>query len=223
MGERQSLIGPVLGVAMVAALAFAGALRLPDEATPAVADVRLRIVQPNTPQEDKYRSGLVLQNWRTLLDLTAKPGLDKVTHVIWPEAAPPFLLSEETVALDEIAEVLPPDVPLLTGAVRIDRTRAFDDRPFFNSFYVVDSEGRIESTYDKAHLVPFGEYMPFAGFLDGWGITKIVQLPGGLREGPGPRTLSVSGAPPFGPSFATRLSFPAPRSTPPHGRVGWLT
>ncbi len=206
--ERQSLLGPALGLAIVAGVALAGALRLPDEATPAVADVRLRIVQPNTPQEDKYRPGLVLQNWRTLLDLTAKPGLDKVTHVIWPEAAPPFLLSEEAVALGEIAEVLPPGVPLLTGAVRIDRTRAFDDRPFFNSFYVVDSEGRIESTYDKAHLVPFGEYMPFAGFLDAWGITKIVQLPGGLREGPGPRTLSVSGAPPFGPLICYEIIFP---------------
>jgi apolipoprotein N-acyltransferase len=177
-------------------------------ATNATVDgVRLRIVQPDTAQQDKYKDELILGNWQTLLSLTNRPGLDTITHVIWPEAAPPFILSRETIAQEVIGQLLPDTAVLLTGAVRAEKSGNARAN-WYNSMHVVSGEGKIIATYDKAHLVPFGEYLPLDSYLEWIGITKIVQVAGRFGSGPGPRTLSIPGTPPFGPLICYEIIFP---------------
>ena len=58
--------------------------------------------------------------------------------------------------------------------------------------YVIGDDGEILDVYDKVHLVPFGEYLPFQGFLEGLGIRQITELPGGFSAGPRRRTLTLA-------------------------------
>lgn len=209
-GDRARGREWILPAAMFALLATAlvfGIVRLSNAGAEIVDGVRIRIVQPNTAQQDKYKDELLVANWQALLQLTKKPGLDKITHVVWPEAAPPFVLTREPVALEMIGEVLPDQAVLLTGAVRAQQS----DRPrgdWFNSMHVISGKGQILATYDKAHLVPFGEYLPLDSLLESIGITKIVQVAGRFKAGPGPRTLEVPGAPPVGPLICYEIIFP---------------
>lgn len=209
-GDRDRGRDWILPAAMYAILAAAlvfGIVRLSDAGDETVDGVRIRIVQPNTAQQDKYKDELLVANWQTLLQLTKEPGLEDITHVVWPEAAPPFVLSREPMALEMIGEVLPDDAVLLTGAVRAQAS----ERPrgdWFNSMHVISGKGEILATYDKAHLVPFGEYLPLDDLLESIGITKIVQVAGRFKSGPGPRTLEVPGAPPVGPLICYEIIFP---------------
>lgn len=199
-----------------------GLVRLANASDETVPGVMLRIVQPNTPQEEKYVPHLRWQNWLRLLELTNEPGLERVSHVIWPEAAPPFLLDSDPEALAMIAEILPPSATLLSGTVRIDRAKGEDQRGTpYNSFQVIDSVGEVTATYDKAHLVPFGEYLPFEEFLTALGIRKIVAIPGTFGRGEGPRTLKLPDAPPFAPLICYEIIFPG-AVTDPADRPAWL-
>jgi apolipoprotein N-acyltransferase len=195
-------------------------MRLPSGAAPLDDAVTLRIVQPNVPQSEKWRGELMERNWRLLLDLTRKPGLETRTHVIWPEAAPPFFLLQEPVALQVIAQVLPDTATLLSGTVRTEGEG--DNRAFFNSMAAVSGEGTVLATYDKSHLVPFGEYLPLYRVLEPLGFTKITGgMHEGYREGPGVRTLTVPHTPPFGLLICYEVIFPA-AVVAPGERPDWL-
>jgi apolipoprotein N-acyltransferase len=82
-------------------------------------------------------------------------------------------------------------------------------RVFFNSLYIFGSHGHLLSTYDKFHLVPFGEYLPFEPFLHELGITKLVGFPGSFAAGNGPHTYPVPGAPSVGPLICYEILFPS--------------
>jgi apolipoprotein N-acyltransferase len=105
-----------------------------------------------------------------------------------------------------IAQVLPDTTSLLTGVVRVEREG--ERRRFFNSMAAITGEGRVTGVYDKAHLVPFGEYLPLYQVLEPLGITKITGGTGGYSEGAGVRTLSVPNTPSFGPLICYEMIFP---------------
>jgi apolipoprotein N-acyltransferase len=162
---------------------------------------------------------LLQHHWRQLIDLTRAPGLETRTHVIWPEAAPPFLLLREPEALQILADALPDRTSLLTGVVRIEGVGA--NERFFNSMAAVSGDGRVLATYDKSHLVPFGEYLPFFGLLESMGISKITGGKEGYSEGPGAKTLSIPNTPPFGPLICYEVIFPDAVVEPGH-RPDWF-
>lgn len=148
----------------------------------------LRLVQPNISQEDKWRRGNEDAVFQSYLDLTSMPGLSDVDGVIWPESAFPFLIMQTPDALARIDSVLPDATTLLTGAVRVKPPeRIFSDTPpklkFFNSLLVFDDRAQRQHVYDKRRLVPFGEFMPFGDQLEKWGITNLVNIPGGFAKG----------------------------------------
>jgi apolipoprotein N-acyltransferase len=99
---RARLIPCVLALAFVA-MWIGGAIRLVSAPTSYVAGVRLRIVQPDVAQADKYRRSLQAVHWNELLDLSHVNHGPPPTHIIWPEAAPPFLLERAPSALSDIA------------------------------------------------------------------------------------------------------------------------
>jgi len=174
---RRPWLAPALSAAILASLAGFGALRLQANPTAYVDGVRLRIMQPNLQQDEKFNYSQKQQVMRRYVALSGRPGgpgasgMRDVTHLIWPESAFPFFLTRDAEALAQIAALLPEGSVLITGAVRAPEsvpdaaiTRAY------NSVYVIDHDGSILSVYDKVHLVPFGEYLPFEACLKQFGL-----------------------------------------------------
>lgn len=210
----------VLGaVALVAAGWTWGALRLPGEPA-AVPDVRLRLVQPNIPQTLKWDASEREANLRRTLALTTAEGFTSRTHVIWPETAMPFAITDVNpngpALRAALAGVTPPGGLLVTGAVRVVRDNPMMPQ-LWNSLQAVNALGDIVATYDKHHLVPFGEYVPFReqlrqfqGFLpDFLGGLVTPAGPVDFSAGPGPVTLDLPGLPPASPLICYEAIFPA--------------
>ncbi|MEM8688004.1 MAG: apolipoprotein N-acyltransferase [Pseudomonadota bacterium] len=179
--------------------------------------VKVRLVQPNIPQNRKwdprYRTE-IFSGLLELSDMATTPevtGVKDVTHVIWPESAIPFLLEANPQATAKIAELLPENVTLITGALRRalqGKPGTPDDNRARNSVLVINHEGQTVASYDKAHLVPFGEYLPLASILEPWGLRKMVTLPGGFVPGVGPRSIRLDTAPPVSLLVCYEIIFP---------------
>ena len=216
--DKRAWAVPIAMTLLFALLAIGGDIRLALTPEANVAKVHLRLVQPNVPQDEKYVFADRARNWQWLIDLSnAQSSEGDPTHIIWPEAAPPFLLGRNPRALDDVA-VLTEHRVLMTGAVR-----GFRDEKgahYFNSFYIFGHGGQLIGTYDKFHLVPFGEYLPLEALLERLGITKLVDSPGGFTPGPGPQTFAVPGAPPIGPLICYEILFPDAVTGPM--RPGWF-
>ena len=91
----------------------------------------------------------------------------------------------------------------------------------YNSLLVIDDQGRVIGSYDKIHLVPFGEYLPFQDFLESFGVMQLTGVRGGFSVGAGPRLLTVPGAPPASPLICYEIIFPDEVSEKGE-RPGWL-
>ena len=216
---RPKWLLPCSMAALFVVLWVGGEVRLAAVPTAYVPGVRLRLVQPNIPQAEKYRWNYVVRNWERLISLSTKPATLAPTIIVWPEAAPPFLLAREPVALDQIAILTAKDRVLMTGAVRGERD-AVDGWHYHNSFYLFGRAGQLLATYDKFHLVPFGESMPFEKTLDAWGISKLTGMKGSFVPGDGPHTYDVPGAPSIGPLICYEILFPG--AVVGASRPGWL-
>ena len=212
----ERLVVPGIAAGLILAMAVLGAVRIPSAPGPVADGVRLRLMQPNLPQDAKFNPRNRDAIMRRYLALSAEPGvdgrgLDGVTHIVWPELAFPFLLHRDPSALSGIAGLLRPGRILVTGAARMD-----DPLPgetvgrFFNAIQVVDDRGAILGAYDKVHLVPFGEYIP--GFLETlihWvGLRQFVHIPGGFEPGARHGTLAVPGLPPIAATICYEAIFP---------------
>jgi len=213
---RARLIPPVLAIVFVAILWGAGAARLPAGPAPVVDDVRLRIVQPNIPQHLKWKRDLRERHLAALLRLSRHPPDARPTHVIWPETAVPFLVSRDEQMRRIIATAAPPGGLLLTGSLRATPA---GQRPFrlWNSFHAIDPRGTIRATYDKYHLVPFGEYVPLRGLF---GISKITEGRTDFTAGPPPRAIELPGLPPVVPQICYEIIFPGEAASA--ARPGWI-
>jgi apolipoprotein N-acyltransferase len=144
------------------------------------------------------------------VSLTEKD-LKDVDLVIWPETAVPFLLADTPEALQAIGAVLPSGTSLLVGSARL--VEAFDANGarttrIYNSLLVINDLGEVIGGYDKIHLVPFGEYLPFQDFLEGFGVMQLTGVRGGFSAGTGPRLLAVPGAPSASPLICYEIIFP---------------
>lgn len=196
-----------------------GAMRLSSVAPHYVPRVRLRIVQPDVAQAEKYVSALRTRHWQELIDLSRVHHGPPPTHIIWPEAAPPFLLQRAPRALADVAALTAGNAVLMTGAARVERDSSGMPE-VYNSFHIIARRGQILATYDKFHLVPFGEYVPFQQALHALGIDKLVNQAGDFEGGDGPHTFNVPGAPPAGPLICYEVLFPAQVTAAQ--RPGWF-
>jgi len=122
--------------------------------------VKLSVVQPNIPQEMKWAASsrkLIMERY---FDITDKAAGDNPDLIIWPEAALPVVLEEEPsyyLSLRDYVQGI--SRHLLFGAV------TFKDGFYYNSAVFLSSNADLLGQYDKLHLVPFGEYIPFRNLL----------------------------------------------------------
>jgi apolipoprotein N-acyltransferase len=221
-----------LGVFALALLAAFGVFRLSAPPASLVAGVKFRIMQPNIAQDANFRpqnKDAIMRRYLALSDRATSPtstGVADITHLIWPESAFPFLLAREPQALAQIAELLHGGATLITGAARVAERTSSDTRDhYFNSIQVVDSHGVLLDRYDKRHLVPFGEYLPFADFFDRFGVTQFIHFPGGFDAGSGSNILHARGLPDAFPLICYEAVFPQEIGSifrPDESRAGWL-
>ena len=216
-----------IGLVVLAAFVGYGAARLWSHPTAYVDGVKLRIMQPNLPQDDKFNysaKAQVMDRYLRLSDRATGPhsnGARDVTHLIWPEAAFPFFLTREPDALAQIAALLKPSTELITGAVRPASNASASDPRAYNSIYVIDADGSIRGIYDKVHLVPFGEYLPFQRVLERLGLMQLTKVVGGFLSGDRRRAIDVAGAPKILPLICYEAIFPD-AAVPQGERPGWL-
>jgi apolipoprotein N-acyltransferase len=210
---------------VLAGLVSYGAVRLLGHPTTYVAGVKLRIMQPNLQQDVKFNytaKNQVMARYLALSDRATGPqssGVRDVTHLIWPESAFPFFLAREPDALAQIAALLKPGTELITGAVR--PAASAEGPRAYNSVYVIDPDGSIHGIYDKVHLVPFGEYLPFQNLLERFGLRQLTKQVGGFLSGSRRRAMEVPGAPTMLPLICYEVIFPG-NAVPAGERPGWL-
>jgi apolipoprotein N-acyltransferase len=176
--------------------------------------IRVRIVQADIDQAAKWRPENSAEIFNDYLALTKSgpKGLTGISLVVWPETAVPFLLADSPEALAMIGEALPEGTSLLVGSARLVEERnsqgALAATRIYNSLLVIDDKGEVVGGYDKIHLVPFGEYLPFQDFLESLGVMQLTGVRGGFSAGRGPRLLAVPGAPPASPLICYEIIFP---------------
>ncbi|GMG82183.1 apolipoprotein N-acyltransferase [Paralimibaculum aggregatum] len=182
----------------------------------------LRIVQPNAVQHLKWKAGhREIFAARLRAHSGAAPGpLGPPAAVIWPETAITFLPQDAPAAVAGIAASAG-GAPLITGAMFYDWTES-GERRWSNSLMMVTPQGAIAARYDKHHLVPWGEYVPFRWLLERLGLDAIAGMGGaGFVPGPGPRVLDLPGLPAFAPAICYEMIF-ADGIVPEGPRPGWI-
>ncbi len=191
-----------------------GIWRLPTHPAPTVEGVSLRLVQPAIDQREKWKPENEQEIFNRYLSLSTtatapdKQGLSGTTHLIWPESAFPFLLTERRDALAAISAMLPDGTSLITGAARVERAATQNASGFvFNSVYVVDGDGEIAAAADKVHLVPFGEYLPFQEFAESLGLQQLTGTKGGFEPGSSRKLISTGIGPKFLPMICYEIIF----------------
>jgi apolipoprotein N-acyltransferase len=201
--ERERRAALILAVvAMLPAVAF---LRIPVSAPG--AGVSVRIVQPNTGQDEKYEPAQLQEHERLYLRLSGRPtGAARV--LLWPEAATPRFLELDPDARSTFAALLGPDDILLTGGESVVVDQHGIAQTYHNSVFALDSRGRILWRYDKSHLVPFGEYLPMRPLLESIGLSRLVPGDEDFASGPGARSFDLPSKRSVGIQVCYEIIFP---------------
>lgn len=201
----------VPSIAALVAIAIWGQARLATHETEYDLAVSLRLVQANVKQSEKWRSHLIDSHFDRHMRLSRgdsdRGRAEGVKLVIWPETA----VQRETFDRDSsllrwrMSRLLEFGSYAITGAPRFQRTP--DGAQYFNSLFAFNSRGQLYGRYDKAHLVPFGEYLPFQGLLNAVGLNQLTGSQA-FTSGDGPKTIRLPGVPPFSPLICYEIIFP---------------
>ncbi|MGF7159032.1 apolipoprotein N-acyltransferase [Rhodoligotrophos appendicifer] len=214
--RRRRMLPLAIIVAVLGVLWTGGAIRVAQEPADSSTHLRLRIVQPNIEQGQKWDPEHAQEVLSLFLRLSSEntkenpAGLDSINYVIWPESAVPYLVAERADVRGAIGAILPPDTMLFTGALRREPDPQAPDSMgiFYNSLLVLNGSGAVTAHYDKAHLVPFGEYLPFETWLKPLGFRRLVTLPEGFQAGEAAETLKAEAVLPFSPLICYEIVFP---------------
>ena len=203
----------ILVVLLCASLWGYGTFRL--NGAPLTSDtirgVRLRLVQPNIPQGQKWNKAQAEDMLMKHVHLSREKGAENLTHVIWPETATQFFLEQDEFARAMAINALKPGAILITGALRIEKFPDSPDKNFplkmFNGVLAFDDAGYLLGKYDKSHLVPFGEYAPLRSVFPF--MRKFTPGAFDFTEGKGVETLDIKRTLPVGMLVCYEVIFPA--------------
>lgn len=187
-----------------------GAGRLQNTFDSANKDYIVRIVQPNIAQTVKWDPETRALQEEDLWRLTSKPTYwrdAKFTPnlIVWPETAMSLLNTADVRRMEyNLQTQLPRNAVLTAGVMETELDEATKQVQWFNRISVYNSSKRL-ATYDKSHLVPFGEYLPFQQY---WPVKPVAFAEGQFQAGSGVQTLTVPGAPSFSPLICYETLFP---------------
>lgn len=213
--RRGRITGAALAVALLAAVWAGGSVRL--SAPDPVRDpaIRVRLVQPNATQALKWQPGM----WQVFLDrmilASGAPADPPPDLIVWPETSVPYLLEDAGFVFAE-ALATSGGIPMAVGVQRAEGQR------YYNSLVAVGPDGAVFASYDKHHLVPFGEYVPLGDQLGRFGISAFAAQAGyGYSAGPGPRVLDLGRAGKVLPLICYEAVFPQDLRAAPE-RADWI-
>ena len=203
-----------LGSAVILAAALGFGLWRLDQPLPEPRPGTLRLVQPNAEQSAKWEAARAREFLDRLLSLTAQGEPAELT--IWPETSVPYMLEYAPEVAGMIMRASG-GKPVALGIQREEGER------FYNSLRVLEGADVETARYDKAHLVPFGEYIPFGDLAYAWfGLRAFAAQAGNsYSAGPGPQVLDLG---PFGkvlPLICYEAIFPREVNAMPE-RADWM-
>lgn len=171
----------------------------------------LMLVQTGTRIEDKHAEGGLVRSLESAIGQTrsALASGPAPAAVIWPEATVELPMEEMPELRAAVTQGFAPGTLLLTGGVGLERDSTGAIEAATNSLYALDHQGRILARYDKAHLVPGGEYLPLRAIAEPLGLARLVPGSIDFRPGPGPVTWSLPGLPRVAPNICYEIIFPA--------------
>ncbi|HWT42051.1 MAG TPA: apolipoprotein N-acyltransferase, partial [Sphingopyxis sp.] len=162
--------------------------------------VPITVVQPNVGQQDKWEGSKADANFAKLARLTA-PKDDTPRLILWPEAAVPDYLEAgypapyydrtPAEARARLVRLMNPNDLMLLGALKLELDKAGDVVGARNAVMTVHADGTLGPRYDKAHLVPYGEYLPMRPILSAIGLSRLAPGDIDFWPGPGPHTLDL--------------------------------
>ena len=178
-----------------------------------IPDAKFRLVQPAIEQKDKWNADSRYDSFLENIRLSKQDGFEKINYVIWSESAVPYVLNPKTSYgfLNSIASATSENGFVITGALRAkfkndeDVDKKLDK--IWNTIFVIDNQAKIVNSYDKNHLVPFGEYIPFADLFPF--ISKITDGGVNFSSGNGIKTIKLGrNNPSFSPLICYEAIFP---------------
>ena len=206
--RRSARWGLLLAMFLAVAALIDGSWRLAAP-TPARGEpLRVHLVQANIRQDletDPERQHGILQLYEKLTADAIRlrgPGV-----VIWPETALEYDVEGEAQLRSRLVQSLQGNGPLILGAVGQRYGSDGVWRGSRNSLVVIAGNGAVQAVYDKAKLVPFGEYLPAGKFLSKVGLVSVAGGSARFIPGNGPATVAVAGLPPFGPLICYEIIF----------------
>ncbi len=207
--KHSNKIKAMLSITIISSFALSyawGEQRIQDNPTKYLPDYEVATIQPNIKQSEKWKPKNKYDNFIKQIELSKysadKNSSDKKAYyIIWPETAISQDLLDTKWAVKTISNMLkayPNKAYLITGALR------HDGQSYFNSIIAINNMGKVINTYDKSHLVPFGEYMPLANIFD---IAPIVGFTG-FKKGAGRITMKMPEGAKFSPLICYEVIFP---------------
>jgi apolipoprotein N-acyltransferase len=192
-----------------------GFWRSNNQLTPNILNTIIRVIQPNASQNLKWRPDMIDFFYERQLAFTKDISDQKPDIVIWPESSIPGYLDYNTGLINEISTAAGRETFVILGAIRKKNNLNF------NSLAVVGANGDIEALYDKKHLVPFGEYLPFHSFFKLLGFSNFTSLVGNFQSGNSSRIVNVKNIPNFLALICYELIFPK-YSKEDRNRPNWI-
>jgi apolipoprotein N-acyltransferase len=213
--NARNWVLPALCLALLAGSWGWGYTRLANAVQAFQPGVKLRVVQGNVPQAEKWKPENRRQIFEQMLTLSSGPtsGGD-ITHIIWPESSVPFLLLlNKQILFVDVRNAFAPVIGnkvLILGGDRAEGVVQADGRlhadAVYNSLIVLGKEASVHAIYDKVHLVPFGEYLPLEKLLISFGFKELTNT--GYTSGTNHPLIETDGAPPFLPLICYEVIFP---------------
>ncbi|MFT4717692.1 MAG: apolipoprotein N-acyltransferase [Rickettsiales bacterium] len=207
----NNIIYLALCLTLVVFLIIFGYLQMNYEQNSVKKSIKVRLIQPNTKQTDKWsqeeRYNSFVKNIEySKGDFMEKSG-QKPDYIIWSEAAVPYILKDDRkFLLNEMVEIIPKDSLLITGAMRAQYDKNNKIKQIWNSIFIINHNAKITNFYDKSHLVPFGEYIPLSQFLPF--LSKITYGSLDFSSGKGNKTINLGSDISFSPLICYEIIFP---------------
>lgn len=220
----RRVMGPAIGIVLLMLVALGGYLRLADSQTRYHLGISLRLVQANVQQYEKWLSYRIEDHFDKHLALSRggdTEGKAKgIRLLIWPETAVQRENFDREGSLHRwrISKLLDYGAFAITGAPRYRKTD--DGYAYYNSLFALNSSADLYARYDKVHLVPFGEFLPFEKTLRSLGLSQLTGG-GSFTAGQRAQTIRLPGMPGFSPLICYEAVFPG-QVTDPHDRPDWL-